>query len=560
MTEISSSGVSLADASPSAAVRDERAMVRDERASVRDERAGSRDAAGLGRSAAGAVGQNGSAGAPAWYVRPAARRWSCPPAPADARAFHAGLPGYAPTRLVELPSLAAELGVGRVFVKDESARLGLPAFKALGASWALHRILAERGLAADVTAAAAGRPTPGAGVGPAAGAAAGSGGGGGAGSGIDAGVAAGAGGRSGAGADAGAGGPITFVTATDGNHGRAVARLARLLGQRAHVFVSRGVHPRAVAAIAAEGARVTRVDGPYDRAVREAAEAAAVGTETAGTETAGADGTETAGVAGAVTYGGPRGAVGRGGASSSAVTSILVQDSGRPGYERIPGWIVEGYSTLFAELDAQLAAAGAGVPDLVAVPVGVGSLAQAAVTHYRARPAAGTEHHPAATGATEHHPAVGGTEHFPTAGDTEHFPVAGDTGAALLAVEPEAAACVLESLSRGQRISVETGDTAMAGLNCGTPSSLAWPVLRAGLDAAVAIGEAEGARAVRDLAALGVSAGPCGAASLAGVRAALTGAGAAERRTALAIDHTSTLVLLSTEGAEANPHGQEEGE
>ncbi|MEU3960212.1 pyridoxal-phosphate dependent enzyme [Streptomyces buecherae] len=411
-------------------------------------------------------------GPASWYARPAARHWTAPPAPTAAHAFHAALPDYAPTRLVELPSLAAELGVGRVFVKDESSRLGLPAFKALGASWALHRVLAERG---GATAGAAGAAEPVE---------------------VGAGVAAG---PAGAGAVTGAAEPVTFVTATDGNHGRAVARIARLLGQRAHVFVSRGVHPEAVAAIEGEGARVTRVAGPYDLAVREAARAV--------------EDVEDA-------EDGPGAGSGTG---REASPTVLVQDSGRPGYERIPGWIVEGYATLFAEIDAQLAAVGAGAPDLVAVPVGVGSLAQAAVTHYRAP---GPD-----TGA--------------------------GAGPALLAVEPEAAACVLASLRRGERVSVATGDTAMAGLNCGTPSSLAWPALRAGLDAAVAVSEARGARAVRDLAALGVPSGPCGAASLAGVRAALTGEGAADRRAALGLGPTATLVLLSTEGPAANPHGQD---
>ncbi|MWA15099.1 diaminopropionate ammonia-lyase [Streptomyces sp. BA2] len=363
----------------------------------------------------------------AWFARPAARTWTCPPAPAEARAFHASLPGHAPTPLRELPALAAELGVDRVFVKDESSRLGLPAFKALGASWAVHRVLAER-------AASGEDPSR----------------------------------------------PVTLVTATDGNHGRAVARMARLLGQGAHVFVSGGVHPAASAAIAAEGAEVTRVDGPYDEAVHRAAAAAAAGTAT-----------------------------------------VLVQDSAWPGYERIPRWIVEGYSTLFAEIDAQLAAAaGAQAPDLVAVPVGVGSLAQAAVTHYRGRPAV-------------------------------------LSAPALLSVEPEAAACVIESLTRGELTSVVTGDTAMAGLNCGTPSSLAWPYLRDGLDAAVAITDADSARAARTLDALGVSSGPCGAASLAGIRAALTGDGADDRRAALGLGPASTLVLLSTEGTDANPQHQE---
>ncbi|NUW41295.1 diaminopropionate ammonia-lyase [Nonomuraea rhodomycinica] len=358
---------------------------------------------------------------PAWFARAGARDWRCPPAPARVRDFHASLPGYAPTPLAELPALAAELSVGRVFVKDESSRLGLPAFKALGASWAVHRALAERAPDGD-----------------------------------------------------GRGAAVTLVTATDGNHGRAVARTARLLGLRARVLVPRGVHPQAVAAIAAEGAEVTEVAGSYDDAVRLAAETAA------------------------------------------APGALLVQDTAWPGYERIPGWIVEGYSTLLAETDTQLAAAGVTSPGLVAVPAGVGSLAQAVVTHYRSR----------------------------TAGRPP----------ALLAVEPDAAACVLASLVRGEPVAVTTGETIMAGLNCGTPSSAAWPYLRDGLDAAVAVTDADAACAARDLAALGVSSGPCGAAALAGVRAALTGDGHGERRAALGLAPDAALVLLSTEGAAANPH------
>ncbi|MER6176071.1 diaminopropionate ammonia-lyase [Streptosporangium sp. NPDC001681] len=356
-----------------------------------------------------------------WFARPAARFWTCAPAPAEVREFHASLFEYAPTALVELPWLAVELGVGRVFVKDESSRLGLPAFKVLGASWAVHRALAERA------------------------------------------------GRGGA-------GPVTLVTATDGNHGRAVAHMARLLGQRARVFIPWGVHPRAVAAIAAEQAEIIQVAGPYDEAVRRAAGAAA------------------------------------------ALDTVLVQDTAWPGYEQIPGWIVEGYSTLCAEIDEQLTAAGAGMPDLVAIPVGVGSLAQAVVTHYRSRPP--------------------GPAPAP----------------ALLSVEPVAAPCVIESLVRGEPVSVTTGETIMAGLNCGTPSTIAWPYLRGGLDAAVAVADADSARAAGDLAALGVSCGPCGAASLAGVRAVLTGDGAGERRTTLGLGPASTVVLLCTEGSAANPH------
>ena len=127
-----------------------------------------------------------------WYANPAACDWRCQPAPVEVGAFHSQLPGYSPTRLVELPGLAAELDVGRVFVKDESSRFDLPAFKVLGASWAVAQMLAARGdlrfvpTLTQLRAEAAQRP-------------------------------------------------ICLVTATDGNHGRAVARMASLVGASAHV-------------------------------------------------------------------------------------------------------------------------------------------------------------------------------------------------------------------------------------------------------------------------------------------------------------------------------------
>ena len=355
-------------------------------------------------------------GCPPWFAHPDARTWTCAPTPTtEVKAFHAGLPGYAPTPLTEVPAIAAELAVGRVFVKDESARMGLPAFKVLGASWAVHQVLARR----PATAA------------------------------------------------------LTLVTATDGNHGRALARMARLSGQRARVFVPSGVHPTAVAAIAAEGAQVTEITGTYHDAVRLAAEAA------------------------------------------DRPGATLVQDAGWPGYEQVPGWIVEGYSTLFAEVDEQLADAGAAEPALVVIPAGVGSLSQAGIIHYRSRP------------------------------DSRRT--------ALLTVEPGTAACVLASLVRGELGTIPVSETIMAGLNCGTPSMLAWPYLRDGLDAAVAVADAGSVTAARDLAGHGILAGPCGGAALAGAEAALTGEGAEGRRAALAVRPDATVVLLSTEGSAANP-------
>jgi len=112
-----------------------------------------------------------------WYNNSAVRAWRTTPAPPEVLAFHQSLTGYRPTPLTPVPSLAAELGVGQVLVKDESQRLGLPAFKALGAWWAIHRTLQDH-------------PDQ-----------------------------------------------VELVTATDGNHGRAVARRATLLGLPSHVFV-----------------------------------------------------------------------------------------------------------------------------------------------------------------------------------------------------------------------------------------------------------------------------------------------------------------------------------
>jgi diaminopropionate ammonia-lyase len=101
---------------------------------------------------------------------------------------------------------------------------------------------------------------------------------------------------------------------------------------------------------------------------------------------------------------------------------------------------------------------------------------------------------------------------------------------------------------------VATAATVMAGLNCGTVSRSAWPVLRAGCDAAVAVSDQDALRAVADLGQLGVSSGASGAAALAGVRAALAGprrrAGppGSGRRAALGLDDDAVVVLLNTEG------------
>ncbi|MCU1375950.1 MAG: threonine dehydratase [Actinomycetia bacterium] len=199
--------------------------------------------------------------------------------------FHRGLPGYAPTPLREAPELAAAAGVGRVLVKDESNRMGLPAFKILGASWATYRALLEH---LDLPL---GTPL-----------------------------------------DDLVGTDVVLTTATDGNHGRAVAFMAKRLGIPAKIFVPAGTTDARIDAILGEGATCTVVDGSYEDAV----------------------------------------------ATAAATGDLVVSDTSWPGYETVPAWVIEGYATIFEEI-------GDVVPDVVLVPLGVGALGAAVTQWYRCR-------------------------------------------------------------------------------------------------------------------------------------------------------------------------------
>jgi diaminopropionate ammonia-lyase len=141
---------------------------------------------------------------------------SAVPAPSnDASTFHATLAGYEPTPVHELRAVADSLRLAAVLAKDESHRLGLPAFKVLGASWATERALRDK-------------PST-----------------------------------------------QTLVAASAGNHGRAVAHVAARRGLRSRIFLpARSVAARRDA-ITQEGAEVVIVDGTYEDAVVQASEAAA---------------------------------------------------------------------------------------------------------------------------------------------------------------------------------------------------------------------------------------------------------------------------------------------
>ena len=149
--------------------------------------------------------------------------------------FHRSVPGYAPTPLVTLPRLARVLGVGSVYVKDESARFGLKAFKVLGGAYSMARHIANL-VGRDIddlpfTELAGERVRK-------------------------------------------AIGDVVFATTTDGNHGRGVAWTARQLGQKAVVYMPKGSTAKRLEAIRSEGARAEIVPMNYDDAVRMTAEVA----------------------------------------------------------------------------------------------------------------------------------------------------------------------------------------------------------------------------------------------------------------------------------------------
>ena len=358
---------------------------------------------------------------PAWTTPPTGR----PPA----RALHEQWPGYEEAPLLEVPELAEDLGVGAVLLKDERERLGLPSFKALGASWAscwaVAQHLGSPELADDLEGLRRRLAKP----------------------------------------------PrLTLTCATDGNHGRAVAHMAAVLGLAAHVLVPEGIAQARVDAIAGEGARVEVFDGTYDEAIEHAA-------------------------------------------GLADDKHVVVSDTSWPGYEEVPRRVIDGYATAFEELDRQLA--GRGV-DLVLVPIGVGAYA-AAVANYLRGPA--------------------------------------QSDARLVGVEPADAACLMASARAGRPVTVDgPHESSMAGLNCGIPSPIAWPVLSAAFDAFCSITDDAAEWGMRRLAELGIESGECAGGTVGAARLLLAGPNSDELRTLLRIDSGATVLMPLTEGVTDPEH------
>lgn len=356
----------------------------------------------------------------------------------DVYEFHKSLPNYKPTPLVDLANLAKYYGVKKVWLKDESKRFGLNAFKVLGGSYAIGKYLSQRlgkdinDLPYNVLISDEIKKQL---------------------------------------------GELTFVTATDGNHGRGVAWMANRLNQNSVVYMPKGSAQMRFDAIAREGAKVTITDLNYDDAVRLANK-------------------------GAEDYG-----------------WIMVQDTAWDGYEEIPLWIMQGYSTIINEVVEQLKAFGDEKPTHVFLQAGVGSFA-GAVQGYLAH-------------------------------------LYGDERPITVICEPHGANCIYKSMAAndGNPHNV-TGDltTIMAGLACGEPNTISWKILRDNSDFSVSCDDEIAARGMRVLSSpLGddarVISGESGAVGL-GLFTVLSEKKDEykELMDALKIDENSKILCISTEG------------
>lgn len=352
-----------------------------------------------------------------------------------ARAFHAQIKGYEKTPLVSLPHLAEKLNVSGVYCKDESKRFSLNAFKGLGGSYAMFRVLCERlGLDPERTSLQALTE----------------------------------------GAYKETISKLEFVTCTDGNHGRGVSWAAGLFGCKAHVYMpcgSQAVRAEAIRRVGPAEVEITELN--YDDAVAYAEE------------------------------------------MSRRQGWILIQDTAWDGYEKIPAWIIQGYLTMASETAEELDRLQVR-PTHIFLQAGVGAMAGGVLSFF-----AGL---------------YGGSK-----------PVTA-------IVEPAVADCIYRSAKAGAPRSVEGAPTTiMAGLNCGTPCGITWPVLRdyaefyvSGPDEMAAAGMRAYAEGLDGDAR--IVSGESGAATLGAAQAILGAPAFSEVKKAMGFDERSVLLLISTEG------------
>ncbi|QOX64761.1 diaminopropionate ammonia-lyase [Anoxybacterium hadale] len=363
------------------------------------------------------------------------------------RRFHETVPDYRSTPLVCLDALASHLGVGKIYIKDESKRFGLNAFKSLGGLYAVTRVIC-RELDLDIKQVTFPQlQTPD----------------------VKQKIS-----------------NMVFITATDGNHGRGIAWAASRYGCKSYIYMTKGTAQSRVDAVYAAGAEeviVTEVN--YDDTVKLAAKRA----EDCGW--------------------------------------TLVQDTAWEGYEEIPSWITQGYTTMGAEMLEQLGLEGIQKPSHLFLQSGVGSFAGGILGYYACR--------------------FDGKPPITTI------------------VEPVNVACVMESaLAADGNPHAVAGiqETIMAGLNCGDPCLTTWHILRDWSSFFAACPDFVTAKGMRTLAnPLGkdpkIISGESGAVGLGLLSLLMERSELAGMRTQMGIDQHSVILLVSTEG-DTDPTGYRE--
>lgn len=261
---------------------------------------------------------------------------------------------------------------------------------------------------------------------------------------------------------------LTFACATDGNHGRSVAQGAELVGARSVIFVHAGVSEERIAAIARFGAEMVRVAGNYDDSVEEAARVA------------------------------------------TAKGWTVVSDTSWPGYERIPGLVMQGYTAMVREALAQMGEP----PTHVFVQAGVGGVAAAVAGHLAI--------------------------------------LFGSTRPTFIVVDPARAACLYESAKANKPLKIAHGEpTVMAMLECYEPSLSAWRVLSHVADGFMIVDEDDAVGVMRSLArpegnGPAIVAGESGGVGLAGL---LKVCKDNVLRDKLSLDAAARVWVINTEGA-----------
>ncbi|MGP3777539.1 diaminopropionate ammonia-lyase [Halanaerobium saccharolyticum] len=278
-----------------------------------------------------------------------------------ARKFHSSFKEYRATPLTSLKHLAEYLGIKNIYVKDESYRFNLNSFKVLGGTYAIAKSLAEKldrdveNLNFEMLKSKEAKEEL---------------------------------------------GDITFITATDGNHGKGIAWAANHLGHQAVIYLPDGSAQKRVDAIREVGGKAIVTNLNYDDTVAYAIKKA------------------------------------------EENNWHLVQDTAWEGYEKIPTWIMQGYTTMAEEIKLQLELEGIEEPTHMFLQAGVGSMAGSILGYY--------------------------------INQFDNYPIT-------TIIEPNEAACVFNSAahSDGKTHKVE-GDlkTDMAGLACGEANPLAWEILR----------------------------------------------------------------------------------